>query len=227
MRNPHRFDPHPPAGAPVGSVVLLGILILLAIGSLAAKPVRHAPSTASSPAADPAAIARGRYLVQIGGCNDCHTPRAFDPAIGAPMPDMRRMLSGHPMGAPDPSAKPGPTDSAVIGPTFTSFALPFGTVYAANLTPDPDDGLGAWDESMFVRAMRTGKHMGGNGRAIMPPMPWQALAAMSDPDLHAVFAYLRSIPPVKNAVPAHKVSLEAYDQITAATDAAMKRAAAH
>jgi hypothetical protein len=48
--------------------------------------------------------------------------------------------------------------------------------------------------------MRTGKHMGVS-RPILPPMPWQQLAAMSDDDLKAVYAYLRTIPPVVNHVP--------------------------
>ena len=96
-------------------------------------------------------------------------------------------------------------DMAVIGPTFTSFKLPFGIVHPANLTPDRDTGLGGWTEAMFLRAVRTGRHMGGNGRPILPPMPWMNLAQQSDDDLRAVFAYLRSIPAIRNDVPAPQV----------------------
>jgi hypothetical protein len=92
--------------------------------------------------------------------------------------------------------------------------MPFGIVYAPNLTPDKDTGLGSWTEKMFVDAIRTGKHMGGNGRAILPPMPWMDLRALPDPDLKAIFAFLRSIPAVKNPVPAHKVPDPVYDAIT-------------
>ncbi len=53
---------------------------------------------------------------------------------------------------------------------------------------------------MFVSAMRTGKHM-GSGRAILPPMPWPASASLSDEDLKAIFAYLRSLPAIQNNVP--------------------------
>jgi hypothetical protein len=53
---------------------------------------------------------------------------------------------------------------------------------------------------MFVKAMRTGRHMGVS-RPILPPMPWQSLAGLNDPDLKAVYAYLRSLPPIKNRVP--------------------------
>jgi hypothetical protein len=129
----------------------------------------------------------------------------FDPEIGMPVPDMSRMLSGHPEGAPEPSSALSGHDNAAIGPTFTAFKLPFGTVFTANLTPDAVTGLGNWTEDMFVHAVRTGRHMGGSGRPILPPMPWQNLAAQSDDDLKAIFAYLRSIPAVKNDVPAPKV----------------------
>jgi hypothetical protein len=72
--------------------------------------------------------------------------------------------------------------------------------YASNLTPDKNTGLGIWDERMFVKTIRTGRHW-GEGRPIQPPMPWQGYAKMTDEDLKAVFAYLGSIPPVRNNVP--------------------------
>lgn len=171
-----------------------------------AKPMAWAPG-----AVDP--VARGRQLVTIGGCHDCHTPMKFDPEVGMPVPDMTRMLSGHPEGAPDPQSTLAGHDAAAIGPTFTSFRAPFGVVYTANLTPDKDTGLGAWTEDMFLRALRTGRHMGGNGRPILPPMPWPNLAQQSDADLKAIFAYLRSIPAVRNDVPAPKVPEEAMNAI--------------
>ena len=81
------------------------------------------------------AVARGATLVQVGGCNHCHTPWTFDASLGMPVPDMKRMLSGHPADGPDPEGKVGKHDIGLIGPTFTSFAMPFGIVYAPNLTP--------------------------------------------------------------------------------------------
>ena len=154
----------------------------------------------------------------MGGCNDCHTPMKFDPEIGMPVPDMTRMLSGHPEGAPDPASAITGHDQAVIGPTFTSFKAPFGIVYTANLTPEPDTGLGNWTEEMFVRAVRTGRHMGGNGRPILPPMPWPNVGMQSDADLKAIFAYLRSIPAIRNDVPAPKVPDEVMNGIAASYD---------
>ena len=52
--------------------------------------------------------------------------------------------------------------------------------------------------------MRTGHHM-GNGRAILPPMPWQNLQGQPDANLRAIFAYLHSLPAVRNKVPAPEV----------------------
>jgi hypothetical protein len=159
-------------------------------------------------------VKRGEYLVRFGGCHDCHTPWKLAPPLDAPAPDMTRMLSGHPEGALDPQGAYRAPDIAVIGPTFTSFRLPFGIVYSPNLTPDRDTGLGSWTEAMFVRAFRTGKHMGGEGRIILPPMPWQQINALTDSDLKAVFAYLRSIPPIRNAVPSPKVAPEVIAKMT-------------
>jgi mono/diheme cytochrome c family protein len=159
-------------------------------------------------------VARGKQLVDMGGCADCHTPKAFDPTLGMPVPDRTRYLSGHPEGAPDPQAQPGQTDMAVIGPTFTSFKTGFGVVYARNLTPDKDTGLGAWTEAQFIQTMRTG-HRQGTGRVLLPPMPWMNLAHSSDEDLSAIYAYLQSLPPVHNAVPDPKVPAPAISAIEA------------
>lgn len=167
---------------------------------------------------EPSPVERGAFLVRMGSCTDCHTPMVFDEKIGMPVPDRSRYLSGHPEGAPRPQGQPKGHDQAVIGPTFTSFRLPFGTVFAANLTPDPETGLGNWTEDMFLRAVRTGRHMGGNGRPIVPPMPWPTLAQQSDDDLKAIFAYLRSLPAIKNEVPQPDVPGQVLDGIAASYD---------
>ena len=203
---------------------LAGAVALAVWGSAAAGP-KGAPAAAAGKAGG--AVERGGLLVQVGGCNHCHTPWMFDAALGMPVPDMKRMLSGHPADGPEPEGKPGKHDIGLIGPTFTSFAMPFGTVYAPNLTPDKETGLGSWTEKMFVDAFRTGKHMGGNGRAILPPMPWMDIAALPDADLKAVYAFLTSIPAVKNAVPAHKVPDPVYNAITESMEKLKKAKAAH
>jgi hypothetical protein len=148
----------------------------------------------------PTPVERGKFLVSLGGCNDCHTPLKM--GANGPEPDFAHMLSGHPEAMPMPPAPalpPGPW-LVVASATLTAWSGPWGVSYTANLTPDAETGTGAWDEKMFIQAMRTGKHLGA-GRDILPPMPWQAIGHLGDDDLKAIFAYLRSIPPVKNKVP--------------------------
>jgi len=146
-------------------------------------------------AVDP--VERGRYLVTTGSCNDCHTPWTMGPA--GPAPDPARLLSGHPADDALPDTPLPEGWGMLMSPTNTAFRGPWGTSYAANLTPD-DTGLGTIEVDHFIQAMRTGKHF-GSGPGILPPMPWPSLAAMTDEDLRAVWAYLRSIPPIENSVP--------------------------
>ena len=153
-------------------------------------------------------VKRGERLVHLGGCGDCHTPMKLDPKIGMPVPDRTRWLSGHPENAPEPKGKPGEGDQGVIGATFTSFKLPFGTVYAANLTPDPETGIGKLTEAEFIATLRTG-HKKGTERPLLPPMPWQNLAGLPEEDLKAMYAYLRSLLPIENRVPEPRVPGEA------------------
>jgi Cytochrome c len=150
-------------------------------------------------------VERGKYLVTVGGCHDCHTPKVEGPG-GLPVPDTTRLLSGHPEGLPYPTWTPADLQQrsalALINPMLTAWAGPWGVSFAANLTPDISTGIGEWSEQTFIQAMRTGKHQGQpNGRDILPPMPWFNLKEMPEDDLKAMWAYLRSIPPIKNQVP--------------------------
>jgi hypothetical protein len=87
---------------------------------------------------------------------------------------------------------------------MTAAAGPWGVSYAANITPD-DTGMGAWTEAQFIKAIREGKSKGMEGtRPILPPMPWPLYRSMTDDDLKAVYAYLKTIKPIKNVVPAPK-----------------------
>lgn len=149
-------------------------------------------------------VARGEYLVTIASCHDCHSPKIFQ---GQEMLlDSSKLLSGHPSGSklpPIPTASYQPGGWVSMSPDITAFVGPWGISYAANLTPDSATGTGTWTEENFKNALRTGKHMGlDNERPIMPPMPWQLIGKMSDEDLSAVFAYIKSLPPVNNRVPA-------------------------
>jgi hypothetical protein len=149
-------------------------------------------------------IARGEYLLTIGGCNDCHTPKIFN-EHGMQI-DSSRLYSGHPAGSPLPPVDKNalqPGQWMQMSPLVTAFVGPWGISYAANLTPDSASGIGAWSEDVFIKTMRTGKHLGQKeGRPILPPMPWYNVAKLKDNDLQAVYAYLRSLPPVSNKVPA-------------------------
>lgn len=147
-------------------------------------------------------VAWGGHLVTIGGCNDCHTPKKMTPQ--GPVPDESRLLSGHPsnMPAPDVNRKEMESKGLAVTNDLTSWVGPWGISYAANLTPD-GTGIGNWSYEQFQTAIRQGKFMGSpNGRQLLPPMPWQELANMTDGELQAVFAYLKSIKPVHNLVPA-------------------------
>ncbi len=190
---------HPtPGGGRVGAktwTILASTLGLLLVVILAG---RQHPAVGSARDLEPQK--RGEYLVTVAGCNDCHTPLTM--AAEGPQPDLSRMLSGHPEGLTMPAPPPlgeGPWLWAGAA-TNTAFVGPWGVSYATNLTPDENTGIGIWSEEMFIKTLRTGRHW-GVARPILPPMPWQNYAAMSDEDLLAVYAYLRSIPAVVNRVP--------------------------
>lgn len=156
---------------------------------------------ATAPATDAAKIERGAYLVRSMGCNDCHTPWKMGPR--GPEPDMTRALTGHPAGVvmPAPPRLPAGPWTWLGAETNTAFAGPWGVSFAANLTPDPETGLGRWTEETFIATLRTGRRE-GKGRQLLPPMPWPMIRNLTDEDLGSVFAYLQSLAPVRNRVPA-------------------------
>ena len=143
----------------------------------------------------------GEHLVKVGGCNDCHTPKKMGP--NGPENDMSLMLSGHPAQMPpadfdkNEAAKKG----LIVTQSFTSWTGPWGITYAVNLTSDAT-GIGGWKEEQFVKCLHEKKWMGLDGtRPLMPPMSMMPATEMSDDELKAIFAYLKSTPPVKNLAP--------------------------
>ncbi len=118
-------------------------------------------------------VERGKYIATIGGCLDCHTPGYF---FGKP--DMTRYLGGSDVGF-----KVGDL-GVFVGP---------------NLTPDKETGLGNWSDEQIEKVLTTGERP--DGRILAPIMPWRALAHLTKPDLAALVAYLRSLPPVSHKVP--------------------------
>ncbi len=118
-------------------------------------------------------IERGKYLVALGGCNDCHTPGYF---LGKP--DPKRFLGGSEVG----------------------FEIPdLGVSYGPNLTPDRETGLGQWSMEEIATAITNGKRP--DGRELAPSMPWKAFANLTRQDALAIATYLKSLPPMKNKVP--------------------------
>jgi mono/diheme cytochrome c family protein len=118
-------------------------------------------------------INRGKYLVSLGGCNDCHTPGYF---LGKP--DMARFLGGSEVGFEIPGQ---------------------GVFYGPNLTPDSVTGLGKWSAREIVTAITTGKRP--DGRVLARIMPWHEFANLTPEDSAAIADYLKSLPPVNNKVP--------------------------
>ena len=177
------------------ALVVIAAVPLLAscTADMDAKPTQPQASLAQQ------RVERGKYLVGFGGCNDCHTPFKMGP--NGPEPDMTRALSGHPadLVMPEPPNPNGPWIWSAAG-TNTAFAGPWGISYARNLTPDQVSGLGILTEEMFMKTMRTGRHMGVS-RPLLPPMPWQSLNALNDEDLRSIYSYLRTVKPVRNEVP--------------------------
>jgi len=182
------------------TIIALSFAVAATITGASRSAAREkAENAAAVQAAASERIKRGEYLVTIGGCNDCHTPWKMGPK--GPEPDMSRMLSGHPENFPMPEPPKGNGPWLwTAAATNTAFAGPWGVSFTRNLTPDRLTGIGIWDEAMFIRTIRSGRHW-GTSRPILPPMPWFNYAKMTDDDLKAVYAYLRTIPPVKNQVP--------------------------
>jgi hypothetical protein len=147
-------------------------------------------------------ILRGKYIVTVSACHDCHSPKVFSPERGMEL-DTNRLLSGHPKEeqlppTPGSGAKSGWT---LFSPGLTASQGPWGLSYSANLTPH-ETGIANWTFEQFKTALRKGKYKGLEaGRPLLPPMPWQMYQNYTDDDMLAVFTYLKSLKPIDNLVP--------------------------
>src|SRR5207244_4800610 len=109
-----------------------------------------------------------------------------------------RHVSGRPPTTMAPS-KPAIMGEISASPDLTAWYGPWGVSYAANLTPDPVTGIGKrYNEAAFLKTIRTGKKP--EGEDLLPPMPWANYRNMTDADLKAIFAFLRTIKPISNNV---------------------------
>jgi cytochrome c553 len=145
-------------------------------------------------------IKRGEYLVNTSACHDCHSPKVMTPL--GPEPDPKRLLSGYPEDMPLPTInKEALHDWVLFNQHLTSAVGPWGVSFAANITSD-ETGIGNWTEAQFLTALKKGKYKGLEGsRSLLPPMPWPIYRNMSEDDLKAIFAYLKTTQPVRNIVP--------------------------
>jgi len=176
------------------SCILISVFVLISCTS------SQKEQTAVTSISNDSLIKRGAYLVDIMGCNDCHTPKKMsDQGV---VPDMDKMLSGHPAQMPLFPFDTATTKNWVLFNMIgTASVGPWGASFSANLTSD-ETGIGAWSEEQFKKAITEGKLKGMDGtRPLLPPMPWQNYKNIKDEDIKAIFAFLKSTPPVKNSVP--------------------------
>ena len=154
--------------------VLCCVVMLAGALLLSMEAPAQAPAAAKAAPAN-AQLQRGRYLVEnVMICFACHSEGNWK-ADGRPLPGKK--------GA---------------GAYFPDETVPF-RIVAPNVTPDRDTGLGAWTDQEISRAIREG--IGRDGRRLFPVMPYLNFRHMSDADLAAVIAYLRSVPPVRSSLP--------------------------
>jgi hypothetical protein len=191
--------------------IINGLILLTASAYLSCSPP-DAKQTAKgeAPVLQENQVLKGEYLVNIMGCHDCHSPKIFGPQ--GPEPDPERLLSGHPA-----NQYLGEIDVDKVGPwiffsnELTATVGPWGASFAANITSDAT-GIGNWTEEQFSNAIRKGMYKGqAGGRKLLPPMPWQMFSHLSDEDVAAIFAYLKTVKPVRN-VPPTPMPLEAFRQ---------------
>jgi mono/diheme cytochrome c family protein len=170
-----------------GLGVLIGVLIVLVIGLLIYvqlawnRPVKREVSQMTAPS-DAQTVARGEYLYKYSlGCWECHGSQ------GSHSPE-------------EPQAGGLEFDMTDIGPGF-------GLVYAANLTPDVETGIGTWSDGELVRSLREG--LDREGHLLFPIMEAELWHSLSDADVLALVAYMRSLTAMRNEVPANQLSFAA------------------
>jgi hypothetical protein len=148
------------------------------------------------------AVPRSRYTVPL--------PASYGPPVSS-VPDPPRhdpvkygeYLAGpvaHCMECHTPFLPEGRPDTSRLGAGGFAIAGPWGVSYTANLTPDAETGLGAWKDGEIIAAIYGARRSGGR---VLPPMPIQHYSqGIAEGDLSAIIAYLRSLPPLRNKVPA-------------------------
>jgi mono/diheme cytochrome c family protein len=163
---------------------LVAAMVVCVIGFAAflvlLKPEKVAPR-AIKVAMTPERIERGRYLFEsVADCSGCHSDR-----------DWTRY------GGPEKAGRRG------VGMVFPpELGFP-GNIVAPNITPDAESGLGKWTDGEKIRAIREG--VSRDGRPLFAFMPYESFAAMSDDDAESLVAYLNTLMPVRNVLPATRL----------------------
>ena len=154
------------------------------IPALVATTLAIVPLSSARAETEEEFMARGRYIATaIQGCG-CHTREKLDGS---------KDENWHYAGSPNPAPPAGP-------PANAGWSSPrWKKIYARNITPDAETGIGTWSEADFMRAMRTG--ITPDGRVLDTQMPWNAFQKITDRDLQSLWAYLKTIKPIKNTPP--------------------------
>lgn len=158
--------------------ILLALLTLVVVAVACVAGYFYAMHPKTRPAAQlqapktPEAVERGRYLVEaMTGCAACHSP--IDETRPGDFPRADRLFAGR-----------------VFEGEFP------GTIIAPNLTPDTETGIGSWTDGEIVRAIREG--VSRDGRPLFPLMNYPAYRDLSDDDVLAIVAYLRTVKPIRH-----------------------------
>lgn len=161
---------------------LLSVVLIGAAWAVLRKPAADPPKKITV-LSTPERLERGGYLFNyLSDCNGCHSERDYS-RLGAPV-------------------KPGRVGVGFVMPD--ELGLP-GRVVAPNITPDPETGLGKWTDGEIIRAIREGVDREGN--ALFPFMPYPHFRHMSDEDVEALVAYMRTLKPVRNPLPRTELAL--------------------
>lgn len=183
------------------SLFATGVVLAALISSCANNEAKNAEPV-KSVLSQPELQLRGKYLVNAIGCDDCHSPKKMGPNGPEIIEDLR--FSGYPSSRESQTIDKENLNRGWIlfNNDLTSSVGPWGQSFAANISSDAT-GIGNWTEQNFMLALREGKYKGLAGsRNLLPPMPWPIYANLSDEDIRAIFAFLKSSKPVNNVVPA-------------------------
>lgn len=153
----------------------LGVMGNFMIG----RGVAHHLPAKNVPAPNPAnQVAYGEYVMRLGHCWECHSSKGMSPTDS----DEKDFMAGY--------DEPDPILEKVIG-----------KIYMRNLTPDPETGLGKYSADQIKQAIRNGTLLSGKKMAAPMSIMIPHFSGMSDQDLDALVAFLKSLKPVKNKIP--------------------------